>query len=41
MDIIAVSQSLQVMLLGMCGIFAVMVIISLSITLLNRLFRNR
>ena len=34
-----VVQSLSVMLMGMCGIFIVMSLISLSITLLNRIFK--
>lgn len=33
-----VLQSLGVMLMGMCGIFIVMGIISIAISLLNRLF---
>lgn len=33
-----VLQSLGVMLMGMCGIFIVMGIISIVISLLNRLF---
>lgn len=37
---IEVMQSLEVMLFGMCGIFLVMGVISLSIMLLNRLFRR-
>lgn len=36
----AVSQSLNTMLFGMCGIFIVMGIISLSIALLNRVFKK-
>ncbi len=34
-----VWQSLSVMLMGMCGIFIVMGIISVAISVLNRLFR--
>lgn len=33
-------QSLNVMLLGMCGIFIVMSVLSLAITLLNRMFKK-
>lgn len=40
MDMVAVGLSLQTMLLGMCGIFVVMALISLSITVLNCLFRR-
>ncbi len=36
----AVSQSLNTMLFGMCGIFIVMGVISLSIAALNRLFKK-
>ena len=32
-------QSLGVMLMGMCGIFIVMGIISVAVSLLNRLFK--
>jgi len=35
-----VVQSLWVMLMGMCGIFIVMGIISLAISILNRVFRK-
>ncbi|MEF9970086.1 MAG: OadG-related small transporter subunit [Ruthenibacterium sp.] len=34
-----VLQSLSVMLMGMCGIFIVMGLISVSIALLNRFFK--
>lgn len=34
-----VVKSLEVMLFGMCGIFLVMAAISLTIALLNRIFR--
>ncbi len=34
-----VPQSLGVMLMGMCGIFIVMGIISVAVSLLNRLFK--
>ena len=34
-------QSLNVMLLGMCGIFIVMSVLSLAIALLNRMFKNK
>lgn len=33
-------QSLNVMLLGMCGIFIVMSVLSLAIALLNRMFKK-
>lgn len=33
-------QSLNVMLLGMCGIFIVMSVLSLAIALLNRMFKS-
>ena len=33
-------QSLNVMLLGMCGIFIVMSVPSLAIALLNRMFKK-
>ena len=33
-------QSLNVMLLGMCGIFIVMSVLSLVIALLNRMFKK-
>ena len=36
----ALSQSLNTMLFGMCGIFIVMGVISLSIAALNRLFKK-
>lgn len=39
MDWNAVSQSLEVMLFGMVGILLVMGVISLSIALLNRIFK--
>ena len=32
-------QSLRVMLMGMCGIFIVIGIISVAVSLLNRLFK--
>ncbi len=35
-----VIQSLQIMLMGMCGIFIVMGIISLALALLNRFFNR-
>lgn len=35
-----VIQSLGIMLMGMCGIFIVMGIISLAISLLNRIFKR-
>ena len=35
-----VLQSLSTMLFGMCGIFIVMGVISLSIALLNRVFKK-
>lgn len=34
-----VLQSLRVMLMGMCGIFIVMGVISVAVSLLNRLFK--
>ena len=34
-----VLQSLRVLLMGMCGIFIVMGIISVAVSLLNRLFK--
>lgn len=34
-----VLQSLGVMLMGMCGIFIVMGILSVAVSLLNRLFK--
>ena len=34
------GQSLEVMVLGMCGIFIVMSIIALVISLLNRIFKD-
>jgi len=34
-----VWQSLSVMLMGMCGIFIVMGVISVAISLLNRFFK--
>lgn len=34
-----VLQSLGVMLMGMCGIFIVMGVISIAVSLLNRLFK--
>ena len=34
-----VLQSLRVMLMGMCGIFIVMGILSVAVSLLNRLFK--
>ena len=33
-------QSLNVMLLGMCGIFIVMSVLSLEFALLNRMFKK-
>lgn len=36
----ALAQSLNTMLFGMCGIFIVMGIISLSIAALNRVFKK-
>ena len=36
----ALVQSLNTMLFGMCGIFIVMGVISLSIAALNRLFKK-
>lgn len=36
----ALMQSLNAMLFGMCGIFLVMAVISLSIALLNRIFKK-
>ena len=36
----AFSQSLNTMLFGMCGIFIVMGVISISIAALNRLFNG-
>ena len=33
-------QSLNVMLLGMCGIFIVMSVLRLAIALLNRMFKK-
>lgn len=35
-----VTMSLTVMLYGMCGIFLVMAVISLSISLLNKIFKG-
>ncbi len=40
MDMNAVTQSLNTMLFGMCGIFIVMGVISVAIALLNRLFKK-
>lgn len=34
-----VLQSIRVMLMGMCGIFIVMGVISVTVSLLNRLFK--
>lgn len=41
MNMELVNQSLQAMVLGMCGIFIVMSIICLTISALNRLFRKK
>ncbi|MEG0769740.1 MAG: OadG family protein [Ruthenibacterium sp.] len=35
-----VVQSLGIMLMGMCGIFIVMGVISLAISLLNKVFKK-
>ncbi|MEG2930842.1 MAG: OadG family protein [Ruthenibacterium sp.] len=35
-----IVQSLGIMLMGMCGIFIVMGIISLAISLLNKVFKK-
>ena len=40
MNVEVVMQSLGVMLQGMCGIFIVMGVISLSIALLSRVFKR-
>lgn len=41
MDMFAVGQSLQAMVLGMCGIFIVMGAICLAISGLNSMFKNK